>query len=351
MDILRSPVRVRQPGPGGSFKRTAAPRRVHSPLKTKAPPRRLSSQFRCQIPMPDRDRPVPSDIRMKAELERFYVRFEQELQDSRQLLQPIRSNQIPTPGKIHQLHRSLRRLRLDLGLLGRFAPRLFHSKLQALDEHLQLLSRRVGQVRDVDVMLQLLAELPVVTAEDGRSTVKDLRARLRKTRLPHQDRVLRLARSLESRRTFERLSHLTGLDRRRFRGRFAAALESEIAARRRRVRRAQRRAVRRPSKDRLHQLRKEIRKTRDVLRSLEVEPVGLRPEPSRRLARLQRHLGRVHDLDVLASALEAVGDSVDLRRARRHLHRERRNWAKRVHREIRKRRITRAINRLRGSRR
>ncbi len=113
----------------------------------------------------------------------------------------------------------------------------------------------------------------------------------------------------------------------------ARILAEERRTRQRRVRRAHRRAVRRPTSERLHRLRIRIRQWRH-LSALEVAVRATNHPPPPSWRTLQERLGRLHDLDVaLASIPGELADSAParhLRDARKELRRSVRGTLERI---------------------
>jgi CHAD domain-containing protein len=239
----------------------------------------------------------------------------------------------PSPERLHRLHADLRRLRVEYRVLsGRF-PSALKGHARALDRRLAELARRVGEVRDSDVQLHLLEEaarregsrslrfsheeLLRRFADDARTGRELLRAYVR---AEHESELLEeLGRTIESGRPVG--------------GSLSPRLLERVLDRERdRLARAFRRARRRPSVPRTHRLRIRLRRYRYLL-----ELVGTLPGPPpesypARLDRLQRDLGRVHDLDLLTDWIDGLPPEVrdaewarGLRREHREARRELRN--------------------------
>ncbi len=86
----------------------------------------------------------------------------------------------PSPESLHELHREMRRLRHALAIWERLLPSRQRELVRPLDRRLKRLARLVGQVRDRDVVLELIegTKLPRPTREDA-ALVARMRARLR----------------------------------------------------------------------------------------------------------------------------------------------------------------------------
>jgi CHAD domain-containing protein len=232
----------------------------------------------------------------------------------------------PSPESLHRLHRQMRRLRTGLALWEALLPSAERDLLHPLDVRVKRLSRLVGRLRDRDIALSLLQRFNRRTArprdvelvEKYRTRVQDdartgrelLRAFLRSERQAHLlDDVGERLRSLPRSGSFR--------DARR-------AVAMAHARTHDNLRRAHRKALRRPTMERLHRLRIRIRRARQFTDLA----VTLDPRHERGFssswARLQKDLGDLHDLDMIL-----VGLDDDVRRT---------GWAKELRRERRRRR-------------
>jgi CHAD domain-containing protein len=212
----------------------------------------------------------------------------------------------PTPASLHRLHRQMRRLRTGLTLWEALLPSAERELVRPLDVRIKRLSRLVGRIRDRDIALALVdrfdgrsarrrdllevARYRTRVQDDARTGRELLRAFLRSERQAHLlddvgERLRRLPRSgsfLNTRRAVA-LAH-------------ARAHEN--------VRRAHRRARRRPSMERLHRLRIHIRRARQF------SDLATRLDPRHErglgssFARLQKDLGDLHDLDMVLAGLD-----------------------------------------------
>jgi CHAD domain-containing protein len=212
----------------------------------------------------------------------------------------------PTPESLHRLHRQMRRLRTGLSLWEALLPSAERKLLHPLDVRIKRLSRLVGRIRDRDIALLLVdrydgrrnrrRDLPRVARyrirlqDDARTGRELLRAFLRSEQQSHLlDDVGERLRSLPRSGSF--------LDSRR-----AVALAHARAHDN--LRRAHRRARRRPSMVRLHRLRIRIRRARQFSDLA----VALDPQHERglgsSLTRLQKDLGDLHDLDMVLVGLD-----------------------------------------------
>ncbi|HXW67101.1 MAG TPA: CHAD domain-containing protein [Thermoplasmata archaeon] len=212
-----------------------------------------------------------------------------------------------TPESLHDLHRALRRLRQALALWARLLGPADRRALRPLDRRVARLARLIGRVRDRDVMLGLIesANLPRPSADDLPRLLR-LRARLRDDARTGRELLKVFARSEIDGRLAE---HLETLLRRPARADRVPSvrrlLEDEDERRRLRVRAAHRRARRKSSVNRLHRLRLQIRRLRhlDELRA-RLDPAFPVPNATA-VRRLQAQLGRLHDLDIVLTGLDA----------------------------------------------
>jgi len=212
----------------------------------------------------------------------------------------------PTPESLHRLHRQMRRLRTGLGLWEALLPSAERGLLHPLDVRVKRHSRLVGRIRDRDIALSLLERF-----DRGRTSHRDL-LRVERYRTRVQDdartgrellraflRAERQARLLDD--VGERLRSLprsgTFRDTRR-------AVELAHARTYDNLRRAHRKAVRRPTMERLHRLRIRIRRARQFSDlAVLLDPRHERPFSSS-MVKLQKELGDLHDLDMILVGLD-----------------------------------------------
>jgi CHAD domain-containing protein len=233
----------------------------------------------------------------------------------------------PTPESLHELHRSMRRLRHALGLWERVLRPRDRSLMKPLDRRLARLSQLVGRVRDRDVMIALLegGSLPKPKPVDV-PLVARLRARWRDDSRTGRELLRVFLRSERDVHLFEQLgATLTLPPRAGAPPNLPALLDEEEADRRERVRAAHRRARRKGSATRLHRLRIQVRRLRhlgELRGQLDPDRPALPPPVVRRL---QSQLGRLHDLDIvldgIGSGLAASDWGEALRHERRRLRR------------------------------
>ncbi|HKN07686.1 MAG TPA: CHAD domain-containing protein [Thermoplasmata archaeon] len=212
----------------------------------------------------------------------------------------------PSAGSLHRLHRQMRRLRTGLALWEALLPGAERELLHPLDVRIKRLSRLVGRIRDRDIALSLLQrfdgrrashrDLERVTRyrirvqDDARTGRELLRAFLRSEQQARLlDDVAERLRSLPRSGSFRDPHRAVGL---------AHSRTHDL------LEQAHRKARRRPTMERLHRLRIRIRRARQVSDLA----VALDPEHERgfatSLARLQKNLGDLHDLDMILVGLD-----------------------------------------------
>jgi len=212
----------------------------------------------------------------------------------------------PSPESLHQLHREMRRLRHALAIWEDVLPDRQRQMIQPLARRLKRLARMIGRVRDRDVVLALLEgpSLPSPERADA-PRVARLRARLRDDARTGRELVRVFLRSERDGHLFEGLRESLELPpRRRLRSDLQRVLDEEQERRHERVRTAHKDARHRPSSTRLHRLRIRVRQLRhltEVRTRIDGKSLGRIPSTVRRL---QRELGRLHDLDVVLAELD-----------------------------------------------
>jgi len=212
----------------------------------------------------------------------------------------------PTPESLHRLHRQMRRLRTGLALWEALLPGAERELLHPLDVRIKRLSRLVGRIRDRDIALSLVqrfdrrhADLQdVLAVERYRTRVQD-DARTGRELLRAFLRSERQARLLDD--VAERLRSLPRS------GSFKDAERAVRVAHDRtteNLRRAHRKALRRPSMERLHRLRIRIRRARQFSDLAVILDPRHEKGFSSAMVRLQKDLGDLHDLDMVLVGLE-----------------------------------------------
>jgi CHAD domain-containing protein len=205
---------------------------------------------------------------------------------------------------IHEARVASRRMRAILPLL---AGRLTPSDL----EHFGEVLRRVGRCRDLDVQLELLQSLEPALPRTG-ADVQELRAAWRAKR---ERRVRRLVKSFERLRVEHELHHLAHLIRDRAPLLFsirrhasaASAWDAMLAGQMRELAGRLAADIDRAGglmfPNRLHSARVTIKKLRYATEIATVTGMAHLDGAVRAMRKTQQLLGRIHDLDVLASTL------------------------------------------------
>jgi CHAD domain-containing protein len=205
----------------------------------------------------------------------------------------------PAATTLHRLHRDLRRLRVGVGIWGPLLPKTPRAELAQFDRRLKRLARLIGGVRDRDVTLTLLVDPATPPNTRERARLHQVRARLVDDARVGRELLRVFLRAERDAGLFEgiraglhvvpaarRVQHLDG---------YLAQIQDEG---RREVQEAHRKARRKPSTRRLHQLRIRMRTYRhlaDLSVALDPAKSVSAPPP---LRALQRRLGRLHDLEV-----------------------------------------------------
>ena len=214
----------------------------------------------------------------------------------------------PDPETLHRLHRDLRELRVTHRLLvplpkGGVAE-------DATDRRLQRLAGRVGEVRDRDVAIDILLRSG---GNVGGKLRRSLQARLRHEGDVGRELLRATARVEMEHRLLQTVIRDVSSAPVPGPAQLRHEMESALAQHHARVVRLFRRALRKPSTRRLHRLRIALRNAR-ALRTLVGKVTG-HPADSvpADLDKLQRALGRLHDLDMVAERIAALpsGDNLD----------------------------------------
>ena len=210
--------------------------------------------------------------------------------------------------RIHRFHSELRRLRVECRVWRRGLTPVQVEHGRSLDRRLSELARRVGEVRDSDVHLELLRK---VADPKERPRVRERREEIQR-RLADDARIGRellrayLLAEMEA-GLFEEVRSSIALPGAY--GRYTltpSRLHEEVLRLQERLQRALKRANRRLSVKRAHRLRILLRRARYLFEFLQTVP-GANPHPyPDRLVRLQRLLGRLHDLDLLDDWVEGL---------------------------------------------
>jgi CHAD domain-containing protein len=215
----------------------------------------------------------------------------------------------PTSEQLHRLHRNLRKLRGALRIAERALPKSRRPLVANAIRRLGRLARLVGDVRDLDVGLTLLPPLPKA---GGRSEAAPegltVRRRMQEEARTGRSLLGAFLRSEIDRGLFRTTREIIDVAAGALSGLPAPRLlRQTIREAIERTERARRRAARRPSTERLHQLRIDLRRLHhfvDLGRA--ADPIDGPRFPSR-LADLQSELGALHDLDQLLAQIRALG--------------------------------------------
>jgi CHAD domain-containing protein len=230
----------------------------------------------------------------------------------RSAIDDIESATDPSPESLHNLHRDLRRLWVESGLWHALLAEARQEESLAIRQRIRRLSRLVGEVRDFDVGIQLVAgaatapssrETSVMLVgaqhrmqDDARLGRELLRAYIRTERDSGlYDAVERLVSEPLPGRPVHRLEQMVDRQGRRYD---------------RRVRRSFRRARAHPQLRRLHRLRGRLRQDRYFREMLAALARSKNTGVPRRLARLENELGGLNDLAVLGRHVKRQGPEV-----------------------------------------
>lgn len=245
-----------------------------------------------------------------------------------------------SPALLHDLHRDMRRLRTGLAVWRELVGRADRATLEPLDRRIRRLAQLIGQVRDRDVEIDLLGGVE----KEARSDRERERLDRYRTRLHDDARTGReLMRAfLRSERDALLLDEVRSVlkapvrsERTRRLGRLLAEHETLV---REKLAAAHRKARRRPSMQRLHRLRIRVRRLRQISDLAHaVESPNAMPVAAP-LRRLQQHLGRLHDLDVLLEGLNPALRKTRWAKALRQEHRRVRRIALKTIRSFRPKR-------------
>jgi CHAD domain-containing protein len=211
----------------------------------------------------------------------------------------------PPAALLHELHRLGRRLGVLLRVWALVLPPGAADELRPLARRLKRLTRIVGQVRDRDVILTLVGSAgPAGTSDHELREAHRFLSRVRDEASTGRE-LLRVHLRTEADgglfRSLRELARRPG--RRREISRLRPKLVAELSDRRRQVRRAHRKARRRPTPVRLHGLRIRLRRLRHLQELTDSLGVTSSTGVPAALRRLQDRLGRIHDLDLALAAL------------------------------------------------
>lgn len=225
-----------------------------------------------------------------------------------------------SPALLHDLHRELRRARLDVRVLSRSLPKKDRATLAPVERTLKELSDRAGEARDRDVL-----ERAVLRVGEGAPRPVVVEARALAATLHREGRALRNDLRSATRRALSEARHrLPPLPPPskdpRLERRFTSAVEKELAWAHEEFLRARRRAARRSTVKRLHALRISVRRLRHLRTSLAHRPGSA--DLASEWRELQQDLGVHHDLGVLDERVRSLPRTRPRRKLLRLIHDE-----------------------------
>jgi CHAD domain-containing protein len=212
---------------------------------------------------------------------------------------------------LHVLHRDFRRLAVWFRPWRAAVSPESRKLSKEVQARVNSFARLCGEVRDRDVGLSVLPAPPrKLPRSIGPAGIQKARTRLRREARSGRRKLSRLAGALIEDRTFDALRGLVR-EAHQASDPHSWTLQTEAEFRRRvdDVSRSLDRAVARVSAPRLHDLRKELREMRLFRETLgSSKPV----EASEQLERLQRDLGKLHDLDQVIQWIRPDRDAPDV---------------------------------------
>jgi CHAD domain-containing protein len=245
----------------------------------------------------------------------------------------------PDPETLHRLHRDLRELRVTHRLLvplpkGGVAE-------DVTDRRLQRLAGRVGEVRDRDVAIDILLRSG---GDVGGKLRRSLQVRLRHEGEIGRELLRATARVEMERRLLQTVIRDVSSAPVPGPARLRHDMETALTQHHARVIRAFRRGLRKPSTRRLHRLRIALRNAR-ALRILvgKVTAHAANSVPSD-LDKLQRALGRLHDLDMVAERIASLPSGENLDRWEREWRRARKTERIRVLARMQRKRTRKSLD-------
>jgi CHAD domain-containing protein len=254
----------------------------------------------------------------------------------------------PTPERVHRLHSDLRRLRTEFRFWRSTLGSVAAEHARAIDRRLAETSRRTGEVRDADVQLELLDRfLPQVDSKPDRELGEQLLHRFRDDCHIGRELLRAYLRAESDTGMFSELRRsLEDPPGRTPRPLRVEDLTGPVDVARERLWKAYRRARRRTSIQRAHRLRIRLRRMRYVIDFLSaIRGSGLGAYPGR-LVRLQRLLGRLHDLDLRAEWVGAFSGALRNAPTGREVLEEHRTLRRELREELRAKATRNAIRRV-----
>jgi CHAD domain-containing protein len=212
----------------------------------------------------------------------------------------------PTPASLHRLHRDMRRLRTGLHVWEELLDTADRAHLRPVLARLRRLAQLIGQVRDRDVSLGLLEGVTDQAGSDLElERLRQYHSRLQDDARTGRELLRAFLRSERQSHLFDHIGESLKSPRHPIHaGRLRRVLATHQQQRLENVVRAHRKARRRPSMDRLHRLRIHVRRLRQVSDIASTIDPTSDPTLAESLRRLQQHLGRLHDLDLVVHNLE-----------------------------------------------
>ncbi len=256
----------------------------------------------------------------------------------------------PEAEALHRLHRDLRELRVAYGLLAEAYRPADRSGPADVDRRLRRLARLVGEVRDRDVGGQLVMRHRGDRDAIPASAVRRLRRRLDAEAHVGRDLLRAASRHELEQHLLRDLTRWAGTAPPPTAPRLAHALTRARDGLDERLRGRYERALLRASTRRLHAVRIALRNRRTLDQLLHHVVAGPLPSEPRELPKLQRALGQLHDLDLLAGRLATLPTSPAIVDWTLRLRGRRRRLRARLLRRLQARRVRRAFAGLREER-
>lgn len=196
---------------------------------------------------------------------------------------------------LHHTRVASRRLREALPVLS---TGLRHSKAGKADRKLRRLTRALGEVRELDVTLQLLDGL-AHSPHVARGAVEEIRARVRTERLRRRAVMLRRLKSVDTAKLERRLASVADALERAEGDGWRDGLGARLLTRARSLTGAMNAAGQIYAAEQLHHVRIAAKKLRYALEIAVEVGVASASGPLAVIKRAQETLGRMHDLQVV----------------------------------------------------
>lgn len=211
-----------------------------------------------------------------------------------------------TPALLHDLHRDMRRLRTGLAVWEQLLDKPDRAQLGPIDRRIRRLAQLIGQVRDRDVAVDLLGSVEAkARSAEERERLDRYRARLHDDARTGRELLRAFLRSERDALLFDEVRGVLRARARPTRSdRLHRLLSEHQTSGHMRLVEAHRKARKRPTMDRLHRLRIRVRRLRQISDLASTVDTEARGTVAASLRRLQQHLGRLHDLDLLLGGLD-----------------------------------------------